>query len=87
MKEIRLSFANASCAHCANLVSRSLRGVDGVEDVRIDRDELRVCVHFDPSLLSSDSIRKMMERSGYPTRVVASRPALSTLRPPLSRAA
>lgn len=87
MKEIGLSFTNASCAHCAKLVSRSLGGVKGVEDVRVDPDELRVWVHFDPSLLSSDSIRKVMERSGYPTQVVARRPALSILRPPLSRAA
>lgn len=87
MKEIGLSFTNASCAHCANLVSRSLSSVNGVGDVRVDPNELRVWVHFDPSLLSSDSIRKMMERSGYPTQVVASRSALSILRPPLSRAA
>ena len=72
MGKITLAFANASCAHCARLVTRTLAAVDGVLSVDVDRIELQVVVQYDPSRVSADAIRAVMEGSGYSTRTVAS---------------
>ncbi len=71
MSRVDLHFANASCAHCARLVSHSLENVDGVDAVNVDRSRSRVVVDFDPARISIDSIRSVMEQSGYPTRLLA----------------
>ncbi len=64
-----LSFANASCAHCARLVTQVLQGQEGIRSVEVDRVRLRVYVDFDPTQISLEAIRGLMERSGYPTQV------------------
>lgn len=73
MSRVDLHFANASCAHCARLVSRSLEKLEGVRLVNVDPSHQRITVGFDPSLVTVDSIRSMMERTGYPTRLLAER--------------
>lgn len=65
-----LAFANASCAHCARVVIRSLQKVDGVLSVEVDPEGRRILVGFDPSRVTLDSIRFLMERAGYPTRLI-----------------
>ncbi len=66
-----LGFANASCAHCIRVVTRSLQKVDGVESVEIDPVGQRVLIGFDPTRVSIDAIRQRMEGAGYPTRLLA----------------
>lgn len=73
MDRVDLHFENASCAHCARLVSQSLRKVEGVLSVDVDRLGQKVTVAFDPSLVTVDSIRSVMEKTGYPTRLLSER--------------
>jgi copper chaperone CopZ len=70
---VNLNFANASCAHCARLVTRSLEKVRGVLSVDVDRQAQRLTVGFDPSLVSVGVIRSVMEETGYPTRLISER--------------
>lgn len=87
MGRVDLHFANASCAHCARLVSQSLEKVDGVVGVDIDRLNSRLVVDFDPARVSIDTIRSMMEQTGYPTRLLAERSLPLPPRPFSTRAA
>lgn len=71
MGKITLGFANASCAHCARLVTRSLQKVDGIVSVEVDRIGQKLLVVFDPGRVSVDAIRSLLEGSGYSTRLLA----------------
>ncbi|MGE5618331.1 MAG: heavy-metal-associated domain-containing protein [Sphingomonadaceae bacterium] len=70
MSRISLTFANASCAHCARVVTRSLQKMDGVLSVEVDRVGQRVLVGYDSTRVSLDTIRSRMEGAGYPTRLL-----------------
>ncbi len=87
MGRIDLHFTNASCAHCARLVSHSLGKVDGVLSVDVDRIDQKVIVAFDPSRVTVDSIRSIMEETGYPTRLLSERIVPFSPRPLSGRAA
>lgn len=69
MSRVTLSFANASCRHCARVVTNSLQKVDGVLSVQVDQVGRRVMVHYDPSRVSIDLLRSLMEGSGYSTQL------------------
>lgn len=66
MSKVDLHFPNASCAHCVRLVSRSLKRLDGVVSVDADGFSARLVVGFDPRSVSAESIREVVEESGYP---------------------
>lgn len=87
MGRVDLHFANASCAHCARLVSQSLKSVDGVLSVDVDQFGEKVTVGFDPSRVTVGSIRLIMEKTGYPTTLLSERTTPFTPRPLSSRAA
>ena len=87
MGRVDLHFENASCAHCARLVSQSLRKVEGVLSVDVDQLGQKVTVAFDPSLVTVDSIRSVMEKTGYPTRLCSVRITPLSPRPLSGRAA
>lgn len=87
MSRIALSFANASCAHCVQVVTRRLGETDGVRLVEVDRFGKRVRVDFDCTRVSAEAIRSVMERSGYPTRLVDDTPPTPAKDGPLTRAA
>lgn len=70
MGRVNLGFTNASCAHCARVVTRSLQKMSGVLSVEVDRVGQRVLVGYDPTRVSLDSIRSAMEGAGYPTRLL-----------------
>ncbi len=70
MSRASLGFANASCAHCARVVTRHLQKLDGVHSVEVDPIGQRVLVAYDPARVSLDHIRSQMEGAGYPTRLL-----------------
>lgn len=72
MNTIDLHFANASCAHCVRLVTRSLGSLEGISSVHANPASARLVVRYDPKLVAADSIIEVMERSGYPTTLLSS---------------
>jgi copper chaperone CopZ len=70
LSRVTLGFANASCRHCARVVTNSLQQVDGVLTVQVDQVGRRVMVHYDPSRVSIGTLQSMMEGSGYSTRLI-----------------
>jgi copper chaperone CopZ len=76
LSKVDLMFSNASCAHCVRIVTRLLGGEDGVTSIEMDTAAGRLIVGFDAGRTSMESICGLMERSGYPTRAVASVTAL-----------
>lgn len=87
MSRIALSFANASCAHCVRVVTRSLEHLTGVGLVRVDPMRQQILVDYDPARVSVESIRMAMERSGYPNRLAAGPTPAAPLRSSRIRAA
>lgn len=52
------------CQTCANAVRDSLRSVNGVEDARVEFQNGRATVKFDPALTDEGSIRKAIGKAG-----------------------
>lgn len=71
MSRVILSFANASCRHCVRVVTNSLQKIDGILSVQVDQIGGRVTISYDPSRVSIESIRSLMEMSGYKTRLLS----------------
>jgi copper chaperone CopZ len=72
LSKVALTFYNASCAHCVRIVTRALGSENGVTSIEVDSAMGRLIVGFDAGRTSVESIRGLMERSGYSTQAVAS---------------
>ena len=51
--------------HCAGIVSKSLREIEGVSDVKTDVPSRRAHVTFDPSQTDEQAMRSAVEKAGY----------------------
>jgi len=74
---IALGIDNASCAHCARVITCSLKRVDGVISVEVDPYGRQVIVDFDPARISVESIRSVLLSSGYPCRLPSASPQVA----------
>ncbi len=52
-----------TCALCGKAISKSLRGVEGVREVRVDQDAERVTVVASPEV-ATDSLKTAIESAG-----------------------
>ncbi len=52
-----------TCALCGKAISKSLRGVEGVREVRVDQEAERVTVVTSPGV-ATDSLRAAIESAG-----------------------
>lgn len=86
LSRIALTATNATCAHCARLITDALSKEKGVTSVHVDSLKARVMVGFDTGQTSAESILGVLKRSGYPARLIAEVPAPTQLRE-LQRAA
>lgn len=55
-RSILLEIEGMTCGHCAQTITRHLRGDDGVKDVRIDWESGLAEVTFDPGTTNEDKI-------------------------------
>ena len=56
---------NLDCSGCARIITKSLRKIDGVQGVNINYITDKVYVDYDPKKVSSEKIRKTIEKAGY----------------------
>lgn len=56
---------DVSCAHCRAAIERSVGALRGVEIVRVDLDEKRVDVTYDPTASDRTSVVRAIEAAGY----------------------
>lgn len=56
---------NLDCSGCARIISKSLRKIDGINNVGINYITDKVFVGYDPDTVTPEQIRKAIEKAGY----------------------
>jgi len=77
MKKHKLDLAltlpsdGGACDACVDRLLRGLRGMNGIEEVHVDRshaDAPKLCLHYDPTVLRLGAVEKLVERAGAELR-------------------
>lgn len=55
------------CDACAAVISKALRGVEGVHKVAVDADKKEVTVQFDPTKTTVEQLTLATAKKGYPS--------------------
>lgn len=64
-----LNVSNLSCGSCVSKIQNALGGIDGVGQVSVSVTNGRSQVTYDPALISSTKIAKVVTDAGYPASV------------------
>ena len=67
----KLLAPDISCGHCQQHISNDLGKLAGVGKVRSSVETKVVEVEYDPSQVSLDSIKSVLDKAGYPAQEVA----------------
>ncbi len=59
-----------TCALCGKAISKSLRGVEGVREVRVDQDTERVTVVASPEVVTGSLVTAIESAGGYTAKPV-----------------
>ena len=54
-----------SCSHCENSIKKSVGALNGVSSVRVDLENKRVSIEYDPEKINMDTIIQTIEDQGY----------------------
>lgn len=54
-----------ACGHCVMAVTKAVKALDGIQDVRVDLNAKTVTVEHDPSLAPVSALRDAIEGQGY----------------------
>jgi len=65
MEKIVMNVMGMSCSHCEKAVTKALKEIDGVADVRIDLAGKTVAVDYDAGKASPDQFKTAIEDAGY----------------------
>ncbi len=66
-KTVTLDVPGMFCISCPFIVSKSLRRVNGVSDVKASSSTKTAIVTYDPSLVTPDALIKATTDAGYPS--------------------
>ena len=65
MEKITLDVKGMTCGHCKAAVSGSLKGLSGVNDVKVDLDTGKVDITYDSERVTLDQMKETIEDQGY----------------------
>ncbi|MFP7170874.1 copper chaperone CopZ [Terribacillus sp. 7520-G] len=65
MEQVTLNVQGMSCAHCVNAIEGNVGQLDGVDAVKVNLDEAKVDVAFDPNTVKLNEIKDVIEEQGY----------------------
>lgn len=65
MEQVTLNVQGMSCAHCVNAIEGNVGKLNGVDTVKVNLDEAKVAVAFDPNTVALDEIKDVIEEQGY----------------------
>ncbi len=65
-----LSVPDISCGHCEQTITGALAPLDGVQSVRVDIPTKKVSVEYDPSVVTVDRFKAVLEEEDYPVESV-----------------
>lgn len=60
-----LGVRGMDCQGCASTIRDALRSEEGVKDARVNSDEKKVMVTFDPSLIGEEKLKRTILDAGY----------------------
>jgi len=60
-----ITVSDMTCSHCQDTVTRAVRSVDGVIDVKVDLETKKVTVAFDEAKTSEAAIKQAIADKGY----------------------
>ncbi len=66
MKKSVFTLEPLTCPSCVKRIEKSVKSIQGVEDVHVLFHSSRVRVHFDDSFTTSDAIKETIEKLGFP---------------------
>jgi copper chaperone len=65
MEKISLNVSGMSCEHCVKAIKNGLLELDGIIDVKVYLEEGTVTVEYEPSKVTIDNIKNVIEDAGY----------------------
>jgi len=66
-----LGIEGMTCDNCVKTLTKALKGVSGVKEVVVDRDNARAAITFNNTQTNMPAIHETILRSGYkPTREI-----------------
>lgn len=71
IETIRFPIAGMTCSSCVNRITRALRKLDGVEQVKVDLRQEAATVGRDPGIVSDEALGKAVAAAGYEANVAA----------------
>ncbi len=69
-----LNVPDVSCGHCERTIRKALQPIPGLAQVEVEIPQRQVKVKFDESLVDIQTIRKVLEREGYPVESKTAKP-------------
>lgn len=67
-ERVSLTAPDISCEHCVSSIQQAVGELQGVESVSASEQTRVVDVRFDPSLVTVDRIRAVLDDAGYPVQ-------------------
>jgi copper chaperone len=64
MANVTLKIGEMSCGHCVSSVKQALKGLDGVDELKVDIGS--AVLNYDPAKVSLTAIKDAVEEEGYP---------------------
>jgi copper chaperone len=68
MAKVILDVPDISCEHCERAITKALQGEPGVASVKVDIPTKKVYLEYDPSELTLDKVRLILDDEGYPVK-------------------
>ncbi len=65
MEKIVLNVNGMSCSHCEKAVTKALKALDGIADVRVDLAGKTVTVGYAAGKVTADAFKAAIEDAGY----------------------
>ena len=70
MKTVTLGVKNMTCAACTVTITKSLKNLEGIKDVKVSLDPPRAIVVYDPAKADIKKITTATANVGYPSSVI-----------------
>ena len=65
METVELKIEGMTCGGCVSSVTRTLQGVQGVQQVEVSLAEARARVTYDPAKTGPVEMKRAVERAGF----------------------
>ncbi len=65
MVQVTLNVRGMSCSHCVNAVEGSVGALEGVERVKVNLEDGKVDVEYNPDIVTIEKIKETIDDQGY----------------------